>query len=83
MSNVPSWKVYTPDGKYVAACKYPEDAAAVVASYGDGASIRWLHRKKDTVWTEGTDGSAGESYDACARICRLNLQAIKIREGTL
>jgi len=68
MAGAPQFKVYTPEGEYVAACKLPEDAAAVVAAYGPGATIRNGHRKKDVVYTEGVDGDAGDSYDEVARI---------------
>ena len=51
---------------YRAACVEIEVAAACVAFYGAGATIRDGHRKRDAVWTEGVDGDAGESYDAVA-----------------
>jgi hypothetical protein len=60
----PAYKVYDSRGQYQAACKEPEAAAVLVSWYGDGASIRWGHAKSHTVWTEGTDGRAAESYDA-------------------
>ncbi len=64
MAGTPRWKVYDKDNKYQASCKEPEAAGAVVALYGGGATIRDGHTK--VVWTEGTDGWAGESYDAVA-----------------
>lgn len=76
MSGAPSYKVYRPlpgngtKREYVASCKYLEDAAAIVALYGDGAQIRWLHRAKNVLWTEGVDGRAGDSLDDCAASCR-------------
>ena len=63
MAGAPHWKVYNAVNEYVAACKFVEDAAAVVSLYSDGATIRNGHAKRDTVWTEGADGAAGESYD--------------------
>ena len=48
----------------MAATKEPEAAAAIVGFYGDGSTIRWGHSK--IVWTEGTDGTACESYDQVA-----------------
>ena len=69
MSGTPNWKVFTPHGNYIASCKLPEDAAAIVASYGEGAQIRFGHAKKDTAYTDGIDGNAGESYDEVAQIC--------------
>ena len=56
MAKAPRWKVYNADGKYVAACKYAEDAATVVASY-DGGTIRDGHHK--IVWREGAGGRYG------------------------
>ena len=64
MAASPKWKVYSPENEYVAACKHVEDAAAVVALRGDGATIREGHTKATIVWIEGTDGHAGDSYDA-------------------
>jgi len=67
MSSSPKYKVFNAVGEYVACCKHVEDAAAIIASYGDGASIRTGHAKKDTVYVNGVDGNAGDSYDAVAR----------------
>lgn len=61
MAASPRYKVYDSDGTYQAACKKVEAAAAVVALYGPGATIRLGHSK--VVWNEGLDGEAGESYD--------------------
>lgn len=67
MAGSPILKVYTAEGEYVAACWHPEDAAALVAIYGDGATIRRGHLKRDIVWTEGAeDTRAGESFDLVA-----------------
>lgn len=58
----PVLKIYNPQGEYVAACKFGEDAACLMALYGDGATVRYEH--KLTLWTEGEeDFPAGESYD--------------------
>jgi hypothetical protein len=61
MGASPKWKVYR-GTEYVASCKYIEDAAAICAMSGDGATIRNGHTV--IVWREGIDGSAGDSYDA-------------------
>jgi len=64
MAAAPRYKVFNPEGRYVAACKHVEDAACLVANYGDGATIRLSHAKRDAAWTEGAeDQPAGESYD--------------------
>lgn len=64
MAAAPQLKVFAPTGEYVASCKYAEDAAAIVAVYGDGAEIRIGHKKANVVWREGSeDQPAGESFD--------------------
>lgn len=66
MAGTPKWKVYSPDGEYIAATRYAEDAAALVAVRGDGATIRWNHGS--VVWREGAEKQpAGESYDYVAQ----------------
>lgn len=75
MASSPKWKVFNPSGEYVAACKLPEDAAAIVAAYGSGAEIRHGHAKRDTVWQDGVDGEAAESYDAVAEVCYSKVEA--------
>jgi hypothetical protein len=65
MAAAPQFKIYKADGEYVAACKYAEDAAALVAVLGTGTTIRLGHRF--VVWTEGAEAiPAGESYDTVA-----------------
>lgn len=67
MAASPRFKVYTPDGEYIAACKYSEDAAMLASlGYGKGATIRDGHTKRSIVWTEGVDGDGSESYDLVA-----------------
>lgn len=68
MAASPEFKVYGPDGDYRGALKDPSEAAAVVALLGFGATIRHGHAKRDTVYTNGPDGDASESYDAVAVI---------------
>lgn len=66
MAATPQWKIYN-GTEYVAACKYAEDAAALVSCLGDAATVRVGHRK--IVWREGhEDRSAGESYDGAALV---------------
>lgn len=64
MAASPQWKVYR--GKeYVAACKYAEDAAAMVSLAGGTVK----HGHGLLVWTEGSEEfSAGDSYDRAAQI---------------
>lgn len=64
MAGSPAWKVYR-DGKYVASCKYREDAAALVSL--SGGIVK--HGHSLIVWREGGEAfSAGESYDRAAEI---------------
>lgn len=75
MAASPKLKVYNASGEYVASCKYPSDAAALVSLYGDGATIRHGHRKTDAVWTEGAESQpAGESYDFVAETVHARLE---------
>jgi len=65
MAGSPDWKVYDKNGKYIAACKEPSDAAALVALYGNGATLRYGHRL--ILWTEGAESqNANNSYDYVA-----------------
>lgn len=78
MAGAPKLKVYDPQGVYVAACKYGEDAACLAALYGHGATIRDGHNYQNCVWKEGyEDFSAGESYYRVAGIIldRMNAKA--------
>lgn len=75
MAGTPHLKVYNPRGEYVAACKHPEDAGAIVALYGNGAEIRYGHGP--IVWREGSEKQrAGESFDWLA-----DLVTVRIRTG--
>jgi len=68
MAASPTYKLYTTHNEYVAACKYLEDAAVLVAFLGDGATIRAGHRA--VLWTEGAETqSASESYDHVLDVC--------------
>ena len=49
MAGVPQYKVFNSLRKYVASCKEIQDAAYLAQSYGEGASVRIGHSKKDTV----------------------------------
>lgn len=67
MGGSPVLKVYSREGEYLAAFKYAEDAAALVALRGSGATIRRGHRR--VVWTEGMESQpAIESYDYVAEV---------------
>ncbi len=65
MARTTKWKVYR-DGKFVAACKYAEDAAALINVSSSGV-VKYDHRF--VVWREGQEVlAAGESYDRAADI---------------
>lgn len=61
MAASPKYKVYSHEREYMGSVKYAEDAARLVSGMQDGATIRIGHTW--IVWTEGTDGEAGASYD--------------------
>ena len=66
MAGSPLWKLYR-GREYVGCMKDAEDAAAMVAILGAGATVRWYHSL--IVWTEGEETqSAAESYDAAAEV---------------
>lgn len=68
MANTPVLKIYSPSGKYVASCKYREDAAILVGHYPAGARVRLGH-SGPVLWHEGyEEHRANESYDDAARI---------------
>jgi len=64
MASAPGWKCYL-NGQYMAATKYAEDAAALVAAWGSGV-VYWQHKAK--VWIEGLDGMAADSFDLAASL---------------
>lgn len=67
MAGSPRFKVHNPQGEYVASCKHVEDAAMIIAGYGDGAKIRDGMNGKRIVWHEGREScAAGDSYDTVA-----------------
>ena len=68
MAAAPRFKIFDSQGEYMGACKEVEGASALVSFYGQGATIRSGHSKKTTVWTEGADGRASESYDATNKV---------------
>lgn len=66
MAASPFWKIFDAHGKYQASCHDLGAAAALMAFYGDGATVRTGHTKRHIVYTEGKDGIASESYDVVA-----------------
>ena len=75
--STPELKIFNPSGEYIGCMKHGEDAACVCALYGKGASIRYGHDKRHTVWNEGAEEfSAGESYDRVALLIADRIEAI-------
>ncbi len=68
MAASPRFKIFDRHGNYRGCMKDASEAAVLMAFYGDGAQIRNAHCKKATLYTEGVDGMARESYDAVATI---------------
>lgn len=65
----PVFKVYRQCGEYIGCCKYASDAGWLAAVSGDGATVRYGHSKKDTLWVEGGEvTTASESFDRVAEI---------------
>ena len=75
MAASPRWKVYR-DGEYVAACKYPEDAAAIVAN---GGSVKLDHRYVVFEDHPKLNELAAESYDKAAELMRHNANKLGCR----
>ena len=70
MAQSPQFKVYRA-GKYIAACKHAEDAAALVSLAG--GVIKYGHSL--LIWNEGAEKiSAGESYDGAANIMHARIR---------
>lgn len=62
----PRIKIFDADGNYQASTHDYAAAGALMGLYGDGATVRVGHSKKDIIWTEGRDGSAYECYELIA-----------------
>ena len=73
--------VINPQGELVATMKHGEDAACLVAFYGDGAKIR-RHGSNVILWHEGHEEfPAAESYDGvCSVITRRHVGTILLQE---
>ena len=76
MGQTPKLKVFNARGEYVAAVKFPEDGAAILAAYGPGSTLRLGHAKETTLYTDGLDGDAGQSYDDVAAFVNAKLNAL-------
>lgn len=75
----PQWKIFDQTGLYMGSLHEPTDAAFVIANYSKGAQVRFGRDPQDTVWTEGVDGEAGESYDVTVALMFCRLEDIRLR----
>ena len=73
MAATPEFKVYH-NGEYIAATKYPEEAAAI-ACMREGTIVKYRH--KHVVWQEGKESVlASDSWDAAANVMRQRVESI-------
>jgi hypothetical protein len=78
MAGSPELKIYNSQGEYIGCLKHYEDAACICASYGSGATVRYGHQKRNTIWKEGAEEfSAGESYDRSGDKMRRRVDAMQ------
>ncbi len=75
----PQWKIFDAQGLYMGSLHDPTDAAAVIANYADGSTVRYGRDAADTVWTEGRDGEAGDSFDGTVDLMFLRLDEIRAK----
>lgn len=64
----PRIKVFDAQGQYQASAHDYAAAACLMGLYGEGATVRLGHSKKDVIWTEGKDGSAADNFDVLAEV---------------
>lgn len=64
----PRIKVFDAAGQYQASTHDYAAAACLMGLYGDGATVRLGHSKRDVIWTEGQDGSVADNFDHLAEV---------------
>lgn len=78
MAGSPQFKVYDPSGAYIAACKQPQDAAALASINGAGSKVKLGH--SSVLWHEGAEEiPASESYDRAGAIIRARATEVRHR----
>ena len=77
----PQWKIFDAQGLYMGSLHDPTDAAAVIANYADGSTVRYGRDIEDTVWTEGADGEAGDSFDGTVDLMFFRLDEIRAKRN--
>lgn len=84
MAASPPIKIYR-NGLFVAACHYPEDAAAI-CGMSEGTEARWGHEKSKTIFREPEHGggcpdwAACNSWDMAAEIMIENIHRLRKRQ---
>jgi len=79
MAGSPQFKVYRA-GEYVAACKYPEDAAAIAGMGGEKVQVRYGHSAKAVLYDHTADNEmAGDSWDGTAMLMLDRLSKLNTR----
>ena len=63
MAAAPPIKFYDDKGTYQGSTHDYPIAALAVSFYGDGATVRLGHAKRDIVFVQGRDGDAGDCFD--------------------
>ena len=58
------YKVYTPDGTYIASCQYMEDAATIVLHRGAGASVRLGYLKWQTIYSLPKEFASHDTFES-------------------
>lgn len=76
MASSPQLKVFNSLGEYIGCVKHYEDAACLVGSYGPGATVRYGHSKKHTLWTEGAEEFSAGDRDRAATVMRQREDAL-------
>ena len=61
------YKVYSPDGKYIASCGYLSDAATIVLHRGAGASVKLGYSKWQTIYTLPKDFAPTDTFESIVR----------------
>lgn len=64
----PRIKVFDAQGQYQASTHDYAAAACLMGLYGEGATVRLGHSKRDVIWTESKDGSVAENFDLLAEV---------------
>ncbi len=77
----PQWKIFDAQGLYMGSLHEPTDAAFVIGNYAHGSQVRFGRDPQDTVWTEGVDGLAGDSYDGAVALMFCRLEDIRLRRN--